>query len=111
MTEFQRVAKERERMCETSNGCKECPLYNLTEGNFCGTKILNHAEESERIIMKWASEHPIKTNRMKFEEIFGCSIVTHKIHEAIPGHVEILNTSDEEFEEWLNAEYKGGQDG
>ena len=40
---------------------------------------------------------------MKFEEVFGCDIITHKIYEAIPGHMKILNTSDAEFEEWLQT--------
>ena len=47
---------------------------------------------------------------MKFEEVFGCDIITHKIYEAIPGHMKILNTSDAEFEEWLNSEYKEEQE-
>ena len=98
MAEFQRVAKERERMCETSKGCKECPLHYLTEGNFCGTKILNHAEESERVIMKWASEHPIKTNRQKFKDVFGFEF-TDRVAES------------QYHREWLDAEYEGEQNG
>lgn len=96
MAEFQKIAKERERMCESVNGCKECPMYNLTQGNFCGTKILNHPEESERIIMKWAKENPLMTNRMKFKEVFGFDYTD----EFCATHKET---------EWLNAEYKGGQ--
>ena len=96
MAEFQKIAKERERMCESFKGCKECPMYNLTQGNFCGTKILNHPEESERIIMQWAAEHPIKTNGMKFKEVFGDHVVWG---------------TDEDMEAWFCAEYKGEDNG
>ena len=113
MAEFQKVVKEYRRMCSSTEDCTRCPLMELVNGSatYCEAGVLHSSEEAEDIIMQWSSEHPIMTNRMKFEEIFGCGIVTHEIHEAIPGHVEILNTSDEEFEEWLNAEYKGRQDG
>lgn len=110
MAEFQKVISEWKRMCEMLGriGCFECPLGDV-EKRPCSRWVKYHPEEAERIIMQWAKEHPIKTNRMRFEEVFGCGIVTHKINEAIPGHVKILNASDEEFEEWLNSEYKGGQ--
>lgn len=106
MTEFQRVLKERKRMCKAQSGCKTCPIYSAN----CYEWTIQNPESAEKRIIQWAAEHPIKTNRMKFEEIFGCGIVTHEIHEAIPGHVEILNVYDEEFETWLNSEYKGEQD-
>lgn len=112
MAEFAKVAKEYQRLCDAFETCRGCPLDFLVERTpNCETGAFRRfPEEAERIIMQWAKEHPIKTNRMRFEEVFGCGIVTHKINEAIPGHVKILNASDEEFEEWLNSEYKGGDD-
>lgn len=95
MAEFQKIAKERERMCESFKGCKECPMYNLTQGNFCGTKILNHPEESERIIMQWAAKHQIKSNRDKFKEVFG---------------LDYFDPLLDGGSAWLTAEYKGGDD-
>lgn len=108
MAEFQKVVKEKERMCD-KYVCALCPLgkYHRLSSEHCSRWVIANPKQAESIIMRWAAEHPIKTNRMRFEEVFGCGIVTHEIHEAIPGHVEILNASDEEFEEWLNAEYKG----
>jgi len=111
MAEFVRVMKEKKRMCEMLPTCANCHIYRLMSEQTCLQWIPQHLEEAEHIIMQWAAENPIKTNRMRFEEVFGCGIVTHEVHEAIPGHVKILNASDEEFEEWLNAEYKGAQDG
>lgn len=98
MAEFQKIAKARRRMCDAYKGCKECPLYSLTQGNFCGTKTLNFPEESERIILEWETWHPIMTNGKKFEEVFGSSaeVVWHHEFNA--------------FSKWMDAEYKGEQD-
>ena len=111
MAEFQEVANEIKRMCNRLK-CSECPLgsKNTLANGICTTWALQNSEKAESIVMQWAAEHPIKTNRMKFEEVFGCDIITHKIYEAIPGHMKILNTSDAEFEEWLNSEYKEEQE-
>lgn len=108
MPEFKTVVKNFKRICDSYKVCEGCPL--TKDGGICSRFMIEYPEKAEHIIMQWAARHPIKTNRMKFEEVFGCSIVTHEIHEAIPGQVKILNASDEEFEEWLNAEYKGAQD-
>ena len=112
MAEFQKVLSEFRRLCE-GRRCDSCPIlekvYKAKE-NYCFAWVTNHSEEAELIIMKWAEENPIKTNRMKFEETFGTCIVTRWCNEAAPGHVKAINASEREFESWLNAEYKGGQD-
>lgn len=38
----------------------------------CAIEIFNEPELGQEIIMKWAKEHPVKTNEDKFEEVFGC---------------------------------------
>lgn len=107
MAEFQKVLEEKKRMCERSM-CNKCPLGTfVTNVTTCDKWMLRHPKEAEDYIMKWSAEHPKKTNRMKFEEVFNCCIATHGINEAIPGRVKILNVSDEMFEDWLNAEYNG----
>ena len=117
MAEFKTVMREFQRLC-SERRCGNCPVgkrvFNerASYWSYCCVWIKNHPEEAEPIIMRWAKENPVKTNRGKFKEVFGCEIVTtHESHEAVPGHVTILNASDEEFEQWLNAEYKGGEDG
>lgn len=108
MAEFQKVLEEKKRMCERSM-CNKCPLGTyVTNVTTCDKWMLKHPKGAEDLIMKWASEHPKKTNRQKFVEVFGCEIVTHEIHDAVPGHCEILNSSSPYFEGWLNSEYKGG---
>lgn len=99
MAEFQKVVKERKRMCEQYDTCIYCPLselQKLDKGNgACRVVALEYPEEAERIIMQWASEHPLVTNRKKFEEVFGFNIATMF-------EVNCRNA------DWLDEEYKGG---
>ena len=46
--------------------------------------------------MQWAAEHPTKTNGMKFREVFGEDMIAM-----------LKNTP---LGDWLDAEYKVGQD-
>lgn len=64
--------KEKKRMCEKSS-CIHCPLgrtYRNSEDN-CDVFIRNSPEEAVAIVEKWSNEHPVITNLMKFEEVFG----------------------------------------
>lgn len=93
MGEFAKVIKDFDRMCNNIN-CGECTLKN--DSKSCGTFIRENPEDAEKRIAKWAAEHPIKTNRMRFKEVFGFDYTD-----------EFCATYKET--EWLNAEYKGGQ--
>ena len=95
MAEFLKVIKERKRMCESYGGfCKGCPLEFAIS---CHNWMLAHPEETEEIIMRWSEEHPIITNRKKFEEVFGFNIAT--IFEVNSDNVK-----------WLDEEYKESDD-
>ena len=98
MAEFLKIAREYKRLCDASKTCKDCPLYNLVERvPNCEAGILRRfPEEAERIITLWVAEHPIKTNGMKFKEVFGDRVVWE---------------TDEDMEAWLCAEYKGEDNG
>ena len=63
---------------------------------YCSVWAKNHSKEAEQIIMQWAEEHPIKTNGMKFKEVFGDHVVWG---------------TDEDMEAWFCAEYKGEDNG
>lgn len=97
MAEFQKVVKERKRMCEQYALCKYCPLGELQEhdnGNaMCRSLAFEYPEKAEQIILKWAGEYPIATNRKKFEEVFGFDIL------------ERFSFSEHD-KEWFNKEYK-----
>lgn len=97
MAEFQTVIRERERMCKQISDCDKCSIsfHNNKTKSFCTSFIIEHPEEAERIIMRWSDEHPIMTNRRKFEEVFGFDIL------------ERFSFSEHD-KEWLNKEYKDG---
>lgn len=97
MAGYVTVIRELQRMCD-KNRCEKCPI--AEHRNEClnrYTWMNNHPEEVERIVMKWAEEHPIKTNGMRFGEVFGFDL-------------DALYSVSEDIIKWLNEEYKGGQD-
>ena len=97
MAEFQKVVKERNRMCEQYNSCTHCPLKELqtmSSNAMCRALAFQYPEEAERIIMQWASEHPIMTNRRKFKEVFGFAL-----DEKYATPINILAWFDEEYKE------------
>ena len=96
MAEFQKVMQERQRMCNSYRSCCQCRI-NAVLNDICTVWITKNPEEAERIIMKWAAEHPIMTNARKFEEVFGFSFYYRF------GGSEVDTA-------WLAEEYKGGQD-
>lgn len=68
MADFVEVIKQFKRMCKTNrNDCREC----FFDGRTCESYFLVQPKESEKIIIDWAIEHPVMTNRDKFKEIFG----------------------------------------
>lgn len=97
MAEFKTVMSERGRMCSCLI-CKHCGLYfeNNGHGMNCSDFVRKYLEEAEDIIMQWSSEHPIMTNREKFEEVFGKDLFK-------------LCTKDPwgDVVKWLDEEYKG----
>lgn len=97
MAEFQTIIKERERMCNAhGNTCDGCPLSRIRRKSeiICTLFMIKDPEEAEEIIMKWAAEHPFKSNGNKFEEIFGVPFwaISCGVTPAIS--------------EWLKSEYK-----
>lgn len=96
MAEFQMVMQELQRMCNSCKTCRQCRINDIRNDE-CDVWIARNPKEAERIIMQWSSEHPIKTNGMKFREVFGFEF-TDQVAES------------QYHREWLDAEYKGGQD-
>ena len=70
MAEFKEVMKNKNRMCDALR-CYDCLLSSDNNGSgvACDTFANCHPEEAQEIIMKWAEEHPIKTNADKFKEV------------------------------------------
>ncbi len=97
MTEFKTVMREFQRLC-SGRKCGSCPIGIYNESAlYCSVWVKNHSEEAERIIMEWSAAHPIKTNGMKFKEVFG-----YRFADKIKTPEDIMT--------WLCEEYKRGQD-
>lgn len=78
---FKKLCKNEEKF-----GCSErgCPLFHPYRDELhltCFYALYKYSDEIEPILKKWAAEHPAKTNRDKFTEVFGkcefviCSVV------------------------------------
>ena len=96
MAEFQTVMHEFRRLCK-GRRCADCPIREKVTKDieiYCSAWVKNNSKEAESIIMKWASEHPITTNRMKFREVFGEDMMAMLTGEHAP------------LGDWLDAEYK-----
>ena len=94
MAEYTTVMREYVRMCNSDMGCDNCQVSasNNGTGASCYQFIRKSPEKAERIIMSWASEHPILTNRKKFEEVFGFAL-----DERCAMPITILDWLDEEY--------------
>lgn len=76
MAEFIEVMKQRERICAFYD-CEECPINSVNNGRdvTCEPFITKYPQKAEELILKWAEEHPFKTNADKFVEVFGFDFV------------------------------------
>lgn len=74
MAEFTKVAKEYARLCQSYPDCsKGCPINHVrNQSSVCRYwTLVVDPETAEKVILDWAADHPIKTNRKKFQEVFG----------------------------------------
>lgn len=81
---------EVKRMCAMYNSyeCRDCPLNDVTPyGDICRFAIMSSLT---------SEDHPPKTNREKFFEVFGNSLDQDKCF-----------TEDGYFQKWLDKEYSG----
>ena len=101
MAEFQEVAKMYDRLCNSYDECSKCPMFKCRDkDNLISCRywtLLVDPKTAEEVILHWSKEHPIKTNGMKFREVFGKPY-------------EHLFEANEFIKQWLSQEYKRGQD-
>ena len=77
MAEFKEVAKNYSRLCSAYPNCnyldKECPINKARDKVYVCRywTLVVDPEKAEEVIMTWAKENPVKTNRKKFKEVFG----------------------------------------
>ena len=96
MAEFVKVVTEKNRMCEANKCCSSCPLSAKSRGTdiTCSTFLKESPEEAEEIILRWAAEHPFKSNGTKFCEVFG-----------VPFWAISCGVTPE-ISKWIRSEYK-----
>jgi hypothetical protein len=94
--------REKARMCKTITRCSECPLRNVG----CGDSLKTSPEKILELVEQWSKEHPVLTNRMKFEEVFG--IDNQRIEINSDGYMPTVTIpSSILMKSWWDAEYKG----
>lgn len=98
MAEYQEVAKMYDRLCESYDECYKCPMFRHIDKNSgpMGCRywtLIVDPETAEKVILHWGKEHPPKTNRDKFREVFGMDIITN------------CNSGTCQYD-WANQEYK-----
>lgn len=86
---FQETMSIYKRLCEHQhkrNSCKKCPVSsnkNHTK-KLCRDFLIENTDKAEPILKKWATEHPVKTNEDKcnemFLEVFGMQYATALMH-------------------------------
>ncbi len=71
MDVIKKFLKERKRMCNSFEGCEECPADNDKDGyGGCVFSIMSEypIEKQIEIVEKWSKEHPQKTRQTNFLE-------------------------------------------
>ena len=67
--------KEYQRMCRSYLDCYGgCPAHTINDG--CHLKFVQ--EELVDVVEQWSMTHPVVTNRMKFEEVFGEDVLSDR---------------------------------
>lgn len=83
---YQEAMRISRRMCESYERCDRCPLDYQPSGNgkTCWDALRDDSNEAEKVLKKWAAEHPVKTNGQKCEEmfleVFGMQYATALMH-------------------------------
>lgn len=69
--EYQKVKRRMAKGCRASS-CNECPLSsdNNNENVYCADFEQNYTEKAVAIVERWGKDHPVKTYKSLFLEIF-----------------------------------------
>ena len=122
--EFKEFVKQKKRMCKencresgTKLLCnKECPMHKSKhELIYCDGFCMTYPDESEKIVEKWAKEHPVVTNADKYIEvlknIFGGAKLNKKqvrmcVKAVVGLNVDCNTTHCSECMKWWDKEYE-----
>lgn len=113
MAEFVEIIDTKRRICETHKECYGCELcIGDKNGGYmsCSTFMECCPQNAEEIIMNWAKEHPIMTNKDKLKEVFGYDFnFLHKCKGLVcPDDKDgnCISCNDCKFLNFWNKEYK-----
>ena len=69
---YQEAMKIYKRICSSTTECTDCPLDSDNNGiqQPCRYLIRDYPEKAESLLKEWATEHPVKTNEQKCNEMF-----------------------------------------
>ena len=115
--EFVEVMKHKGRLCNGIEQCSKCILSsdNNRKDVACSDFMVIYSEEAEKLIMKWAEEHPIKTNGSHFLEEFPNAYVSGRKYNSdkammVYVHLNQPGIKDDGIyfpAEWWDKEYEG----
>lgn len=94
--------KTRKRMCNSIHSCAACELSSLDYG--CRNFTDAEPERAVEIVENWGKRHPLKTNREKFEEVFGIRLETASWLDCSFRN-ERLMYNGIDVEKWLDEPY------
>lgn len=117
--EFKEAIKIRKRICdyyENHNGyrkCNDCILNKLEDGCIDTLETVEKLDEYEKVLEKWAKEHPVMTNLSKFIEViknvFGGDVDKTKTRSVCIKYILGIECNDEctckECLRWWDEEY------
>lgn len=100
--------KESNRMCGTCI-CADCPspVRDARYYYTCLDFSLEHPEEAVRIVEEWSKNHPVMTNSMKFEEVFGKPVAADGAGNRCAPFVNVcIHRECSACNEWWDEPYK-----
>lgn len=113
MAEFVEVMKHKERMCDVHIiSCANCNLIYEVRNKGCSNcedYVEKYPQEAEEIIMKWAKEHPIKTNADKFKEVFGVEFSNNAAQCCEFIQCPNVDCDGCQYKDFWQQEYKGSE--
>ena len=93
-------AEELGRMCKSYGcSCSGCGVMDLKPDDGCIVALAKNPKEFVAIVERWSNEHPRKTNRDKFFEVFG-------IDPRPAGYVTNHNRAEGLATEWWDRSYE-----
>ena len=80
--------KEKDRMCDSIKGCRECPLKDITESGSINCFDKGKEEKAVDIVYQWSKDHQVKTRQSEFLKAFPNASIRDGILTICPSAVD-----------------------